>query len=467
MQHALASPDDRGLDDFLPQLLRGRRPSPWDFKIDRDEVARISQGFHKGAGTLDAVSTTVARYLEPHSEVIRTAHQPNFLASFNVVAQAAAQEKLQCRLPQRRFVQMFVLIDYDTSADRRYRHALFPSPTTRGGVLSLSLPRLRHQHDVIMFREVREPGSLGQFKDAIVRSIRQDLALLRKADNSFRVTWKGVQQVGIAKLIGHVEAAAVDSNGSETESQSEFTSRLLSRIVNLELGLPTMFVPGHQMLRLLAPSMTHIWQHWPSILAAVDRVRRRVMPDGMSILDSPHFDSMTAPLWFVCTCGRRLALRWTGQGMRCATAECPACGQTFAVDGERVASLAADARLVPRVVVDDLIEFAVFRHAAGVDYAGGLEHYRFSSLVAQELGIDPFPIALSRRRPAPPAEAGPGSYLQAVRLAHRLTPHAAAAAMLVESGRRSFAHSIVWSDEFELKRLAESLRLAGFTPDRW
>jgi hypothetical protein len=227
------------LAHFLPHMPRTPRlQTTWGPLLDRTAIAKLSTAFHARSDTLtDAVRASQDRYLQG-AAVIRTAHQPNYLASANIVGQATVAEhlgRLSCPDPAApRAVHMFTLIDYDICADRRYRHARLPSPTSRDGAIALSLPPLRHVHDVFMFAETET--SAPDLDRLLTDRIHNDYTLMSRR-RAFNLPLQVVQE-RIGRIGAHLRFAA-----DHAQSRSDFTAIVLSRIMNMELGLPTMFVP--------------------------------------------------------------------------------------------------------------------------------------------------------------------------------------------------------------------------------
>ncbi|WP_190253450.1 hypothetical protein [Dactylosporangium sucinum] len=419
----------------------------WGPQLDRARILRISREFHRRAGTLtEAVADEHRRY-RAGAAVIRTAHQPNYLASSNIVGQAVMADRLRrlCgsadRLPA---VHMFTLIDYDINTDRRYRHALLPSPTSRDGSIALSLPAMRHVHDVFMFTETETTAV-----DLVGRldlRLDHDHAALRKAHPNLALSRDLLHQ-RLDRIAGHLAFAA-----GQARSRSEYTAIVLSRLMNLDLGYSTMFVPGHRAIRLMGAHFAAIWSEWPDIVKVADTVDASPEWSGHAFHGGTAAGQLLAPFWLRCLCGRRLRLVWRDRPAGAARAECAECRLEHTVDPTRVAELGTANRLIPRVLADDLLDFTAWGHWAGCDYSGGLEHYQFSSLLAQRLGLAPLPIHLSDDLLyQPETDLMPSGFVAAAAALEREYPHAARAGRLASSGRASIAHALLWADKEPMK----------------
>src|SRR5579863_7210622 len=108
--------------------------------IDRNKVAELAADFHQRAGTLTEDVAVALHCYGVGSLSLGVSHQPNFLANLNVAMQPVVMNDLANRIGGT-CCQIFALVDYDVASDKRYRHAIFPSPLLGNGYASLSIRR--------------------------------------------------------------------------------------------------------------------------------------------------------------------------------------------------------------------------------------------------------------------------------------------------------------------------------------
>jgi hypothetical protein len=404
-------------------------------------LLRESTEFHRRADTLTAqVIANLDRY-KADADCIRTAHQPNFLASVNIVGQAAACHLLNRELGGHH-AEVFFVLDYDVNDDRRYRHATFPSLSSPHGIWTVSAGAARRLAPILMHRE---PLPSHEFLGAIVPRIQswalQQIAVLPRSHRSKELKDRVAR--GVERLRSVVENAAGKATGL-----ADFNAMVLSWVVNRVLGLPTMFLPGSRALPSVADHLQAAWHSREEIVRASHSAEPApVGADGLS--------SDTAPFWKQCPCGARLALHESADRRRCSY-RCQYCGASGWVDDRNIGEVCAEGSLVPKVLVDDLLDGTAWGNIAGCDYRGGARHYMQSRLVAHSLALDPLPVWLSARSPDRSIE-----HISGVEMSATLTGSTAgrlgtaAAHRLIASGRASAALPLLWADRFAADRIVE------------
>lgn len=401
----------RDVADDVPRI---RFP---DSTADRLILAAQIREFHGRAGTLtEGVKVNLGRYARGE-ECVRAAHQPNFLPSVNVVAQAAVCHALN-RLLDGAYAEVFFVVDYDLNDDRRYRHATLPSLCSRNGTWNVSAPEYRGSAAFM----TDEAGPSREFAARLGADVRtwalQQISILPAAAG--RAGLRRRVEESLESFVVVLEKAALGATGL-----ADFNMLVLSWIVNRVLGLPTLFLSGSAALPLIADQIEAIWHS-------------RVMISGTST---------TVPLWKRCSCGARVAL--TAMPRRCGR-----CAAVATVSDDDVPGLAVSGRLVPRVVADDLLDGVAWGNVAGCDYRGGLPHYAMSARIARGLGLRPLPMFLSSRAPGAPAEHLIGGEFGAALAEMAEHP----AARLISCGRTSVVLPLLWSEALSAERIAADMR---------
>lgn len=418
--------------------------------VTQARAAHIAVEFHLRAGTLtDAVRRQINAY-RAELPTIRVAHQPNFLPAWNIVAQTALCDAV-ARSFSKNACQVFVLVDYDVNTDRRYRHALFPSISAHNGFRSLSAPPLHHSDEALMFADTKPAASFAMDTVKIVNAIaRQDLGVIRHGFNDHSIN-RYMLGCGEETFARHFNEAF-----QRGRNLADANAIFLSRIVNIVLGLPTTFLPGHKLLSLLVPQLEYFWAESGNLAHATMKAADQLKKARLTVSRSLVGDSHTAPFWLLCAkCDSRLPLRWAKVGQTAVPDVCRLCGNCSGqVRLEDLPDLLQNPdrpTLIPRVMLDDLLDGVAWQHIAGCSYRGGLEHHAFSALVARNMKLRPLPEFFSQRRQAESlAGLVPSSYLDALEVGDDCKQ----ARELLATGRASIAHTLLWKGELSAKQSA-------------
>jgi hypothetical protein len=446
-------------DDFVQSLMSSRDAPVGDFVAprikmpdqiaDRGALAHESRAFHRRADTLTpAVEENLSRYAD-NAPCARVAHQPNFLPSVNVVAQAAVCHDLNLRMGGSH-AEVFFLVDYDANDDRRYRHAALPSLLARSGVWHLSAPST-DLAGLIMFRE--SPPTT-DFITACIAAIRgwagQQVAFLPNVRTRRSLRHRLAEAVASIESTFHFAA-------DRARSLADFNAIVLSRMVNRVLGLPTLFLPGSRTFPIIAGSIESIWRARAAIESATAATSRHRNGEAVRTA-TPGIGA--GPLWKECECGMRLALTGNVHADRLHFS-CRRCGAAGAVDDNNVCDFSAKGVLIPRVIADDLLDGLVWGNAVGCDYRGGLPHYQKSARAARELGLPVLPMYLSTRRSDASIEhlAGPEFAPTLDAMAEGRAP--VAARDLVVRGRASMVFALMWAGHPDAGQLAADMEPAS------
>jgi hypothetical protein len=222
-------------------------PSP----VSYQEVAKLSRDFHVRAGTLNETVSATLNILDDSSPSLAVGHQPNFLASLNVIIQPSVMNQLAHLLNERQH-QFFVLIDFDVASDRRYRHAIFPSPISGKGYHSLQFPRPRDMSSLIM-RSERVPTQLAvkRVYNLIEQIALQDLAMIKSLGLSVP---RAAFQQNLYTLSDFLAGARDHSS-----TLSQMNGKILSKLINESFGLPAAFIEGSKLHAAMAGHFEYLW----------------------------------------------------------------------------------------------------------------------------------------------------------------------------------------------------------------
>jgi hypothetical protein len=437
------------LSEFANQLHRHRTTIGRVSRPQRREaLATIATEFHQRAGTLTAaVSENLNRYRNG-ALCLRTAHQPNFLPAVNIVAQPLLNNQLGQLLHLAHNSQpdqqpglkqppseVFFLVDYDLDNDRRYRRACLPSPSTQAGVLTIAAPAEQRPSGRLMCDEPPPtPVQLQRLASRLDGWVRCELRA---------VTAKPRRQALHRMAAGNlhelhqtlVSAAAVARN------LADFNSIVLSRIINLHLGLPTLFLPGTAAWRAMSADLAQVWSRREEIRYAAERATRDIWPSSLPVTGT----SCCVPFWIRCRCAQRLPIPGNPQRTP-KLVVCPGCRRPHCISDSNAPEQIRKGNLFPRVLPDDLLDGQIWGNLAGCDYRGGVEHVAHSMSTAYRLGMRPLPLYMSRRDIAASWQDLTGPHFAP--LCQHLPGEStgmAASRELVVSGRVSIALPLIWS----------------------
>jgi hypothetical protein len=420
--------------------------------IDRHSIVEISHSFHRQAGT---ETTPVRDNLEAYGRgvtSVRVAHQANWLPSVNVVAQPKILDTLT-RLTNTNSAQLFVILDYDAQSDRRYRHAHFPSPSHIKGYASLSVPHRFSNGDGVMFTEYEPPvQSISDFGVRLRAIVHQDSALARRHGIRFS---KYRLDRNITTLESELQFARENA-----DLLSDMNAIYLSRVVNLCFGLPIAFVKGREALPLLAAHMEYLWIRAHELSAIRHKAAQLMEELGLSVSPSMVGEVDLVPFWIRCDCGRRVPLYWTANRSLIAVGSCSKCELYYRVGTKEFRRLADGGVVIPRILIDDLLDGFAWNHQIGSSYQGGIQHYVFSTIVATMFGLRALPEFLSCRSSTDLTDVISDLYSHFLgELIALGSNRAIASAELLRTGRASIAHTSIWG------QLGSGLIDSGFLSD--
>lgn len=414
-------------------------PPPVKSKI----MADVATTFHRRAGTLTSeVETNIDNYALGTPSV-RVAHQPNFLASINVLGQAALCSRL-AELVAEPVTQIFFVVDYDANTDRRYRHAFLPSLSSHTGAHSLSSPGLHRHEETFMFSE-KNPGMdyISHISELIRSYSSYDLSLIRNTCGHSKINR---HELHVRQRVIHDHlTAAFDIGRTLADANIIF----MSRYANLVLRLPIMFIPGSEVLTATAEHIQFLWSRARDYRAACATTAAELETIGIVVSSSLVPSRGAAPFWLRCANdSSRVAMYWTDDTCASAMGICHRCKKHACISSRSIDNFLTDApqpTLIPRVVWDDLLDGFAWGHFAGCSYRGGLEHYIFASAVARKMGLQPLPEFISE------CERIIGPYDDFEHAARQLSkaqtgrhPGATKAGEWASSGRATLVHSMLW-----------------------
>lgn len=352
-------------------------------------LGSLSKKFHTLAGTYTEPVKQAIHRLSLGAPVIRIFHQPNTLMGLNVLGLTEISNHLQhCRswLTQKP-VTLFLLLDYDSANDKRFLSPVLPAfskqgPITLKGVVPNSI-RGR------IACAVPQPP-----KQAAVQWINQVI-------DSAKFWRPAIQSTGMPVFlkseIGERGAFIVEQLMevySISYSMTQNNSFMLSKFVNTILDHDVLFLPASWLLEYSYPKFLEILCLDEYTISELNLVIEREQK-SLGLKDNQfrcNFKQKGA--WRTCSkCFTRRPLIVRGDSVTnlVGSWECSHCGikATESLDKYQVVDgpFGEIPKIIPSVVMCDLLEVLSYQLVIGCHYAGGLEHLMQSKLVRKAIGI--------------------------------------------------------------------------------
>ena len=387
----LTAKDGEAFVSALSRIRQNKSVNDLPPMVSPRKIAQLSRSFHNDARTLtDEVSITLDRY-QTGSRSLGISHQPNFFPSLNIAMQPVILNDIAGKLggtPS----QLFSVLDYDVASDRRYRHAIFPSPILRDGYYSASIRKPYDSRLLLMSREVRpHRQAVEDIITAIEQISLQDAAMIKRIQLEGWSTAEVLRQ-RLAMVRNYLTDA-----WSQSSRLSQMNAVLLSKLINLYFELPIAFVEGHRVLRLMGEHCEYIWNRRRLLFTECRIVASALEESGLTVRRTLVPDATWVPFWAVCSQGHRVSLHWTSAVSLTATGRCCLCEIDLRIGRHNVEDAASSGNLIPKVITDNLLDRMGWGHSVTCGYRGSLEHSIFSALVADRLGLRALPEFLSRR----------------------------------------------------------------------
>ena len=329
---------------------------------EKDTIRQSATNFHDRAGTLtSAVRNNISRLFDVHS--IRVAHTPDMLPYYSVAMLPLVANQLARLVSQRvnsEVLEVYVAVDTDLATDRRVRTAVIPDVFRRGGELPLGVLTPRSERKRIIAAQ-RAPtlSEVTIWREFYLQSAARHLKFLGSRSRA-----KALEKIAynVCGLFEDMSFAASTAN-----DLAEFSNIVFSRLVNIKMGLPTVFLSQLDVCRALTSQFLAMHDeaaNWQALSAeAVREFERRGVRVGSAAVGSGF--------WLVCSgCGRRQPALANQSRIACD------CGRD-----------AAGRIMVPTVWVDNIVDVKVMGFVAGASYVGSSGHVAVSAEVHAQLGI--------------------------------------------------------------------------------
>lgn len=318
-------------------------------------ISEAASAFHARNGTSRHVRSSLAA-LSHGAPIVRFAHQPNLLPYLGVIGQFFFVWNLArsvSTVTDQSIVPAYFIVDYDTATDRRFRTSLLPQPRMRHGMERISYPIGRQDAKAVAFNLAAPNEKMSRAWSAIFDRWADGYQRVHHAEShSFpRLSDSGLESARqcLASLFVEYRRHRLFAWGNAAH---------LSHLVNTVWRLPVVFIP-------LSVSAVGLEK---GIIGLAERLQARGKED-------------VSYAWYVCShCyGRTAAAIGLSRPLACAT-----CGAS-AEPGPLGRSVSRP-RIVPKVVMDNLADYALYGVVGGIGYGAGVAHMRDSRREAKRIG---------------------------------------------------------------------------------
>lgn len=312
---------------------------------------------------------------------MRVAHQPNFMVSGTVAVQLSIARRFRSQLSGACVLEV---IDYGDCWDKRFRHAYLPSHFSSRGYVVIPGPAHNDCERLINKQQI---SGLGWLEDAIQKLDSVSIRHMRQAGDS----WEA--KTGRQRLRSIVQV--LRNSYREGSSESDCT---LQTWWALGIERPDLIKSGAAALPLLADHMTYLWTRTPEIVRQYTAALKMLHAAGASITD-PRRHLGEVPFWFICDCGARRSMSFSGTSPASLVSNCRRCDRGSGpniISENEFRRFATEGRIVPRILIDDLLDGMGWTYSIGCSYAGGISHYIVSAITAGLCRLPVLPEFFSR-----------------------------------------------------------------------
>lgn len=364
------------------------RPHHWS-DLDPSTIWTRVENFHSLAGTRTPEIVAMLRLLEyPRTPIFRFAHTPDFLPYSGVALQAvlldAMRSSFEIANPGHAAASIMLMTDVDTASDSRVRSAVVPDFFRPDGLLRLGVPVPRQSRT---WPTARLPAPAPNHVRRLKTLLSQHVDLHVKAVDGAR------HRALRDRFRSNIEPIIEDLRYAQevTTSLSKFNSVVFSRIVTLRLGIPLLMVFQVENSHNFYPAYRTLVSGWSSLRSASSKaidLMRSLGEAPTTVISSPE-----AAFWLICPrCGAR-STPATLERVVCFRGSCVACRQPLAASLDRPPAGNAEVpTIVPKVLIDSLLDATAWNVAAGVSYLGSTNHVVYTLSLLRELrhrgGVD-------------------------------------------------------------------------------
>ena len=226
------------LTGAVNKLLSSYDASPSDFVLtNRKKLKLFINKFHNDANTMTpSVRKNIDLLNYPVTQILVSIHQPNLFAYGGVFKKIILLQTIKSVIektdPEKKFINLFLIVDHDFMDDLRIRLAQLPSIRHSEGILELRMPVSNSDRwRLVCNMPIPRRTIVDYWRRQVYSWIRNSSSKYpSKSDKSDFI--KNLEEFW----------QEVEGSHSSAKSYSDFNAFLISRLLNLMWGYDTLFV---------------------------------------------------------------------------------------------------------------------------------------------------------------------------------------------------------------------------------
>lgn len=259
--------------------------------------------FHSEAGTLSSI---VSRHIDlldnPATQIVVSMHQPNLFPYGGIYKKIVLLETLKKKLeeadPDKKIINLFIVIDHEFVDDRWICHAQLPDIHHPSGILQLTYPVLKSQKRWLV-KNVDKPSLM-----ILDRWRRQIRSWIRET-----LTSQSGMNFSKSEVLGNFDHfwTKVESVHSRSRSLADFNAFLLSEIINKVFGYSTLFVRASEISPAVEDGIRYLISNFRTYSDVLQETEKTLISHGINTRVSANV-YRSAPVWLHCKCGSKASV---------------------------------------------------------------------------------------------------------------------------------------------------------------
>lgn len=267
---------------------------------NRARIGKHIEKFHNEAGTSSSNVNNSLNALNSSSvEILVSIHQPNLFAFAGVYKKIILLQCLKSLLEDRdinkKFVNMFLIVDHDFMDEFWIRHAQLPSLRHSNGILELRLPIRSHDRWRLMCN-MQPP------RHSLIDHWRKQVTSWIKNMNSSMYPPK-IDKPQLLKNLNEMWDQVTESY-SRCKTYADLNSFIISRLVNTVWGYDTLFVRLSDISDVFEDGFKFLISNYKNYALALSRSEEIFASHGVDTGVSSNA-YLNAPVWLHCRCGSK------------------------------------------------------------------------------------------------------------------------------------------------------------------
>lgn len=338
-------------------------------------IKKEAKQFHLKFETLSKNVSENIESISTGSKLIIIPHQPNYLASLNVILPIFLLEFLGKRLCKKKYTLLYLSIDYDEASETRFNRVKYPDALRLKKQFYLSDNISSSSKYDLMFK-IGMPNEKDFFEsiNTLEELIKENISTLEKLNSTL-----GLQTSLIIERWEKIKPDIL-SIFQKSSSLTEFNSGFLSYVVNNIFGYSVCFFSGSKAVQLYKKEILDF---------SISNINlNQSINDAISVLEKNNIKSTfkklknsDSQLWAYCSsCKRRHAISFTNGKFVIENCKSNAYAN-------KLSKNELDTEIYPKVILDNILDSTFYKKIASTGYIGQAEHLFISSYVSNQFGI--------------------------------------------------------------------------------